>query len=188
MVHVDALRSRKELAMARLTKEDIRSIVAETIEEQLEAKEDEFLEDFTRVVAETYQILLEEELGAMAKLHAEQIGLAQQIQEIADQKELDISNLATEAEKRAYALAVFRAEEALKLAEGSLADLRAKIASQQEYVNQYTQYVTTDSKKEKLADLLDQEKLLEARVMQARRRLSNLKLGCHGMSIVVPEV
>ena len=130
------------------------------------------------MVANTVRDALDQEVQELAKTYAEERRLIQWIEELSAKGELDIEQISTAAKKRAYALAIKKAEEAVTLAEGSLAECKEKIFDEQrELFNEVRMGYTgslLNSRKEHLKELTKQEKILKERLESIREKLASL--------------
>ncbi|MBQ6510602.1 hypothetical protein IJI94_01385 [Candidatus Saccharibacteria bacterium] len=130
-----------------------------------------------QLIIEGMQSLFEDEVKAIATAYAEERKLIQWVEEAAKSGTLDVNSLAGDVEKRAYALAIKKAEDAYTLAESSLAKLRREIADQNaklfELISRgYTQ--SADDTKKHLVALQNQEMYALRRLNDTRQELYNL--------------
>lgn len=115
------------------------------------------------------------ETRKLAKMYAEEKRVAKWLEELSQEEKLDLSQLATDTEKRAYALALKKAEDAVDLAEFGLEGIRQEIRKiQKEIAIHAKQPNLYKDAKTALRKLYDQEKIAEKRVKSMRKRLTLL--------------
>ena len=144
------------------------------------------------IVTETYRMMMEQEAREIAKVHREMLEAAAMIETIAEQDELDISTLGEEAEKRAYALAVAMAEQAVVYAENDLIEIKkfiseAQIAIAKGGAIRNNIWKTLNEWENIEQRLLKQEEAATIRLEAERKRLSNLKLESRGLKLLVND-
>lgn len=170
--------------MARLNQQNvqvIREVVAEAVRSEIDSHISVEIETVAQIVAETYQVMMEQEAREVARAHGKMLETVAMIEEIASRGELDVSTLGEEAEKRAYALAVAMAERAVNYAENDLVCVKEQISIRQ-------QQIAKDNMPNKnrtvLLDLLKQEESLTQRLKEEHRRLASLKLESRGLKLL----
>ena len=115
------------------------------------------------------------ETRKLAKMYAEEKRVTKWLEELSQEEKLDLSQLATDTEKRAYALALKKAEDAVDLAEFGLESIRQEIRKvQKEIAIHAKQPNLYKDAKTALRKLYDQEKIAEKRVKSMRKRLTLL--------------
>ena len=133
------------------------------------------------VVVEVWRIAMEEEMRQQVAAVAEMRGLIARIETLAAQGELDISHLAEDAERRAYALAVEKAEQAVIYAESDLDYIRRQRSKKVQLKAEYGGY------QDAISSLAKQEKVASEYLDATRQRLLNLKLESRGMKLLVTD-
>lgn len=133
------------------------------------------------LIASYVHDLFDKEGRKLAEAYAEERRLIQWIEELASKGELDITGLVSDAKKRAYALAVKKAEDAITLVETSLADCRRTTYETQKslFTAMARNYsaTTINEHKTTLKGLADQEAILKKRLQAARAELDALTGG-----------
>ena len=115
------------------------------------------------------------ETRKLAKMYAEEKRVAKWLEELSTEKSLDLAQLATDTEKRAYALALKKAEDAVNLAESGLESIRQEIRKTQKEIAIHSKQPNLyKNAKSALQKLYDQEKVAEKRVKNIRKRLTLL--------------
>jgi len=115
------------------------------------------------------------ETRKFAKMYAEEKRVAKWLEELSTAESLDLTKLATDTEKRAYALALKKAEDAVNLAEVGLENIRQEIRKTQKEVAIHAKQPNLyKNAKAALNKLYDQEKVAEKRVKNTRKRLTLL--------------
>lgn len=150
-------------------------IVAIAILIALITKRESQVMDFQEFITTSIRTLFDKETQELAKAYAEQRQLVRYIEEMAESSQLDVTKLADDAEKHAYALAVKKANDAVLVAESSLAQVKLEIGEVQKTILKdadYSNMVSTDKNKLKL--LLEQEQHATKRVARERRHLAVL--------------
>jgi hypothetical protein len=121
----------------------------------------------------------EEEARELTKAYSEERRMIQWVEELANKGELNIDSLASDAEKRAYALGVKKAEDSVVIAETALAKCRREISEEQSKLFEYLRTNLdghADRSKKALKELVLQEKILKERLSAARMELQKLKM------------
>ena len=116
-----------------------------------------------------------EENARLAKQYAEEFRLAKWIEELVQNGETDLVQIATEAEKRAYVMALKKAEDAVIEAEENLASIRREISEEQKTAVRYSKVPNMlKQSNETIVFLQEQEILGQNQVDNLRERLSNM--------------
>ena len=141
------------------------------------------------VVTETYRALMEQEAHEIIKAHSRMLETKAAIEEIAKRDELDVSKLGEEAEKRAYALAVTMAEQAVTYSENDLIEIKKRISEVQQGIASGGARInniwrSAPECQSRLKDLLKQEERATERLTAERARLSSLKLEKRGLKLL----
>ena len=152
-------------------------VIVNTITSTAEAMV-ESRKDLPMILTSYVHDLFDKEGRKLAEAYAEERRLIQWIEELAEKGELDIAGLVSDAEKRAYALAVKKAEDSVTLAEASLAECRRTIHEEQKglFTAMSRRYGdnTITGHKATLKGLNTQEDILKERLKTARAELSAL--------------
>lgn len=127
------------------------------------------------VINKTIEDAFKREKKKIAKMYAEEERVAEWLEQLSQEKSLDSTKLATETEKRAYALALKKAEDAVTQAEMGLESVRQEIRqNQKDAAIRVKQPNLHEESKNALHRLYKQEKTAEKRVKSARKRLTLL--------------
>lgn len=129
------------------------------------------------LVAREIHDIFENEVKTLAKAYAEEKQIATWIEGLAKKGELNIQELASDARKVAYALAVKKAQNAVTLAEGTLDSLNRDIAEEEKNLSRLIKgkfgFLIEDSKNT-LKELTKQKQYVETLVRDAHARLDSL--------------
>ena len=111
----------------------------------------------------------------IAKMTAEQDRVAKWIEKLGKEGKIDVSLLASEAEKRDFALALKKAEDYVTYSETVLDRIRHEITkTQKDIVNHARIPYSLEQDKKVLTTLLEQEEIAKKRAKNARKRLDIL--------------
>ena len=130
--------------------------------------------DIQELIASEIHELFDQDIREISKAYAEERKLIQWIEELAEKDELDTLQLTDTAQRRAYALAVKKAEDAVTVSEATLANLKREIANEQKSLfsnirGGFTSSAT--SNKRALKELAAQEEIVSERVERERAYL-----------------
>lgn len=182
--------------MAKLNQQDvqtIRGIVNEAVKSGIDAHITTEVATVAQIVSETYQTMMEQEAREIFQVHGKMLETAAMIKEVAASGELDISMLGEEAEKRAYALAVTMAEQAVSYAESGLIETKRQISELQitltkgGAVQLGDRWYSVSEREDWLKRLLRQEEKATERLNGERKRLADLKLNSRGLKLLVND-
>lgn len=130
-----------------------------------------------QVIANSIHDVFEDEVKEISKAYAEERRLLQWIEELAEKDELDILELSSLTEQRAFALAIKKAEQAVILSETTLAELKREISSREMKMFKDIDsgcMTLVEQDKQILKELIAQEKYMVKRVESEREILRRL--------------
>ncbi len=127
---------------------------------------------------EAIKNVLDQQSQEVAKIYAEEKRLLSHIEELLKDDEFDLSELADNASRRAVALAIKKAEDAVVLSESDLEKIRLEISAVVQRAAYNTEkghrpFIKDD--KEAIAELKQQEEAAEERAEEAHKRLEKLQ-------------
>lgn len=130
--------------------------------------------DIQELIASEIHELFDQDIREISKAYAEERKLIQWIEEIVEKDELDALQLTDVAQRRAYVLAVKKAEDAVTVSEATLAALKREIADEQKAlfsnIRRGLNSFVTDNKKA-LKELKAQEEIVSERLERERAYL-----------------
>ena len=130
--------------------------------------------NYRDIITEIVNNLFREENQKLAKKYSEELKLATWIEDV-NSEELDTIKISSEIEKRAYALSLKKAEDAVSQAEDDLENVRRQISKEYKMSLEYTRVPKLlHQSNEAIAALTNQETIAERRVEALRSRLSDL--------------
>ncbi len=130
--------------------------------------------DIQELIASEIHELFDQDIREISKAYAEERKLIQWIEELAEKDELDMLQLTDAAQRRAYALAVKKAEDAVTVSEATLASLKREIADEQKALFRNIRNGLNSSvsaNKKALKELNAQEEITAERVERERAYL-----------------
>ncbi len=135
--------------------------------------------DIQELIASEIHELFDQEIRELSKVYAEERKLNQWIEELMEKDELNLIQLTDTAQRRAYALAVKKAEDAVTVSETALANLKREIASEQKALFSNIRCGLTSSvtnNKKALKELNAQEEIANERVERERAYLKKFSV------------
>ena len=147
-------------------------------------------QEIAEIVTEVYQIMMEKEAQEITQIHGRMLETVAMIEELATRDELDVSKLADEANKRAYALAVTMAERAVGYAENNLIEIKKLISevengiANKKGVRIGNYWHSAPECEGWIKELIEQEKKVAKRLEDEHSRLASLKLEGRGLKLI----